>query len=174
MLCINYMTNTRVDVHCVEHVTNMILSSRGCADRICELTTMQETKLGLLRISGPQRYHTFFCVHVILQSAEKLQGLILTVCLYGGWFLSSNLHCCSTDLIFADGCLCIICISNIVFLLCTCACQDQYASIDISDNEIVKLEGFPHLKRLTTLLANNNRIARINPNVGGILQKSML
>jgi hypothetical protein len=66
MLCINYMTNTRVDVHCVEHVTNMILSSRGCADRICELTTMQETKLGLLRISGPQRYHTFFCVHVIL------------------------------------------------------------------------------------------------------------
>ena len=65
--------------------------------------------------------------------------------------------------------MCVICISNIVFLLCTCACQDQYASIDISDNEIVKLEGFPHLKRLTTLLANNNRIARINPNVGGIL-----
>jgi len=49
------------------------------------------------------------------------------------------------------------------------ATEDQYASIDISDNEIVKLEGFPHLKRLTTLLANNNRIARINPNVGAAL-----
>lgn len=45
--------------------------------------------------------------------------------------------------------------------------QDQYASIDLSDNEIVKLEGFPHLKRLTSLIVNNNRIARINSNIGG-------
>ncbi|XP_024383472.1 U2 small nuclear ribonucleoprotein A' isoform X2 [Physcomitrium patens] len=49
------------------------------------------------------------------------------------------------------------------------AIEDQYASIDLSDNEIVKLEGFPHLKRLTTLLLNNNRIARINPNIGAAL-----
>ncbi|KAG0582058.1 hypothetical protein KC19_3G030600 [Ceratodon purpureus] len=51
------------------------------------------------------------------------------------------------------------------------ATEDQYASIDLSDNEIVKLEGFPHLKRLTTLLVNNNRIARINPNIGAALPK---
>ncbi|KAG0555566.1 hypothetical protein M758_12G182000 [Ceratodon purpureus] len=51
------------------------------------------------------------------------------------------------------------------------ATEDQYASIDLSDNEIVKLEGFPHLKRLTTLLVNNNRIARINPNLGAALPK---
>ncbi|XP_024356928.1 U2 small nuclear ribonucleoprotein A' [Physcomitrium patens] len=51
------------------------------------------------------------------------------------------------------------------------ATEDQYASIDLSDNEIVKLEGFPHLKRLTTLLVNNNRIARINSNIGAALPK---
>jgi U2 small nuclear ribonucleoprotein A' len=51
------------------------------------------------------------------------------------------------------------------------ATEDQYASIDLSDNEIVKLEGFPHLKRLTTLLVNNNRIARINPIIGAALPK---
>jgi U2 small nuclear ribonucleoprotein A' len=51
------------------------------------------------------------------------------------------------------------------------ATEDQYASIDLSDNEIVKLEGFPHLKRLTTLLVNSNRIARINSNIGAALPK---
>ncbi|GLJ45671.1 hypothetical protein SUGI_0961290 [Cryptomeria japonica] len=51
------------------------------------------------------------------------------------------------------------------------ATEDQFDSIDISDNEIVKLENFPYLKRLTTLLINNNRIARINPNVGEFLPK---
>lgn len=33
--------------------------------------------------------------------------------------------------------------------------------IDLSDNEITKLEGFPLLKRLHTLFLNNNRINRI-------------
>ncbi|KAL3685418.1 hypothetical protein R1sor_003440 [Riccia sorocarpa] len=51
------------------------------------------------------------------------------------------------------------------------ATEDQYDSIDLSDNEIVKLENFPYLKRLTTLLVNNNRIARINPNIGVNLPK---
>ncbi|KAH9555859.1 hypothetical protein CY35_08G138700 [Sphagnum magellanicum] len=51
------------------------------------------------------------------------------------------------------------------------ATEDQYDSIDISDNEIVKLENFPYLKRLTTLLVNNNRIARISPSLGAALPK---
>lgn len=45
--------------------------------------------------------------------------------------------------------------------------QDQFDCIDFSDNEIVKLENFPYLNRLGTLLLNNNRITRINPNIGG-------
>ncbi|KAF5962102.1 hypothetical protein HYC85_003311 [Camellia sinensis] len=43
--------------------------------------------------------------------------------------------------------------------------------IDLSDNEIVKLENFPYLSRLGTLLVNNNRITRINPNIGEFLPK---
>jgi len=38
---------------------------------------------------------------------------------------------------------------------------DQYDCLDLSDNEVRKLDGFPHLKRLKTLLLNNNRIVRI-------------
>lgn len=45
--------------------------------------------------------------------------------------------------------------------------QDQFDTIDLSDNEIVKLENFPYLNRLGTLLINNNRITRINLNLGG-------
>ena len=45
--------------------------------------------------------------------------------------------------------------------------QDQFDTIDLSDNEIVKFENFPFLNRLGTLLLNNNRITRINPNLGG-------
>jgi U2 small nuclear ribonucleoprotein A' len=37
----------------------------------------------------------------------------------------------------------------------------------LSDNEIVKLENFPYMNRLGTLLVNNNRITRINPSLGG-------
>nr|KJB43708.1 hypothetical protein B456_007G212800 [Gossypium raimondii] len=39
----------------------------------------------------------------------------------------------------------------------------------LSDNEIVKLDNFPYLKRLGTLLINNNRVTRINPNIGEFL-----
>lgn len=45
--------------------------------------------------------------------------------------------------------------------------QDQFDCIDLSDNEIVKLENFPYLSRLGILLLNNNRITRINANIGG-------
>lgn len=51
------------------------------------------------------------------------------------------------------------------------ATEDQFDTIDLSDNEIVKLENFPYLNRLGTLLINNNRITRINPNIGEFLPK---
>ncbi|XP_074280392.1 U2 small nuclear ribonucleoprotein A' [Silene latifolia] len=51
------------------------------------------------------------------------------------------------------------------------ATEDQFDTIDLSDNEIVKLDNFPYLSRLGTLLLNNNRITRINPNVGEFLPK---
>ncbi|KAK8965054.1 U2 small nuclear ribonucleoprotein A' [Platanthera guangdongensis] len=49
--------------------------------------------------------------------------------------------------------------------------SDQFDTIDLSDNEIVKLENFPYLNRLGTLLINNNRITRINPEIGEFLPK---
>ncbi|TYI60754.1 hypothetical protein E1A91_D10G125700v1 [Gossypium mustelinum] len=49
------------------------------------------------------------------------------------------------------------------------ATEDQFDTIDLSDNEIVKLDNFPYLKRLGTLLINNNRVTRINPNIGEFL-----
>jgi len=39
--------------------------------------------------------------------------------------------------------------------------EDQYDTIDLSDNEIVKIDGFPILLKLTCLLLNNNRVTRI-------------
>lgn len=42
---------------------------------------------------------------------------------------------------------------------------DQFDTIDLSDNEIRKLDGFPLLKRLHCLLLNNNRICRISDNL---------
>lgn len=38
------------------------------------------------------------------------------------------------------------------------ATSDQFDCIDLSDNDIRKLDGFPLLKRLKCLLLNNNRI----------------
>ncbi|KAL0694545.1 hypothetical protein Bca4012_061725 [Brassica carinata] len=51
------------------------------------------------------------------------------------------------------------------------ATEDQFDTVDLSDNEIVKLENFPLLNRLGTLIVNNNRITRINPNIGEFLPK---
>ncbi|XP_077084073.1 U2 small nuclear ribonucleoprotein A' [Siphateles boraxobius] len=45
------------------------------------------------------------------------------------------------------------------------ATLDQFDTVDLSDNEIRKLDGFPLLKRLKTLLINNNRICRIGENM---------
>ncbi|KAK9971411.1 hypothetical protein ABG768_024778 [Culter alburnus] len=45
------------------------------------------------------------------------------------------------------------------------ATLDQFDTIDLSDNEVRKLDGFPLLKRLKTLLINNNRICRIGENM---------
>lgn len=51
------------------------------------------------------------------------------------------------------------------------ATEDQFDTIDLSDNEIVKLENLPYLSRLGTLIINNNRITRINANIGEYLPK---
>ncbi|KAK5612394.1 U2 small nuclear ribonucleoprotein A' [Crenichthys baileyi] len=45
------------------------------------------------------------------------------------------------------------------------ATLDQFDTIDFSDNEVRKLDGFPLLKRLKALLMNNNRICRIGENL---------
>lgn len=39
--------------------------------------------------------------------------------------------------------------------------QDQFDVLDLSDNEIKKLDGFPPMKRLNCLLLNNNTITKI-------------
>ena len=46
--------------------------------------------------------------------------------------------------------------------------QNQFDSIDLSDNAIVKIEGFPRLLRLKQLLLNNNRISRIAKQLEGV------
>jgi len=51
------------------------------------------------------------------------------------------------------------------------ATQDQYDTIDFSDNEIGKLENFPLLQRLQTLLLSNNHINKISPGLGDSLPK---
>ena len=43
--------------------------------------------------------------------------------------------------------------------------QDQFDTVDFSDNDIRKLEGFPYLRRLKTIIVNNNRICRIATNL---------
>ncbi|GFY67373.1 u2 small nuclear ribonucleoprotein A' [Trichonephila inaurata madagascariensis] len=45
------------------------------------------------------------------------------------------------------------------------ATLDQFDCIDLSDNDIRKLDGFPQLKRLKTILINNNRVCRIGENL---------
>ncbi|KAK0075990.1 hypothetical protein PV325_006053 [Microctonus aethiopoides] len=42
------------------------------------------------------------------------------------------------------------------------ATLDQFDTIDFSDNDIRKLDGFPYLKRIKTLFFNNNRIVRLS------------
>ncbi|KAH8348866.1 hypothetical protein KR084_011999 [Drosophila pseudotakahashii] len=56
------------------------------------------------------------------------------------------------------------------------ATLDQFDTIDLSDNDLRKLDNMPHLPRLKCLLLNNNRILRISegleeavPNLGSII-----
>jgi len=49
------------------------------------------------------------------------------------------------------------------------ATEDQFDVIDLSDNAIIKLEGFPLLKRLTTLLLSNNYIRTVGDGLGNSL-----
>ena len=44
------------------------------------------------------------------------------------------------------------------------ATNDQFGSIDLTDNEITILPQLPPLKRLRTLLLANNRISRVEKN----------
>jgi len=44
--------------------------------------------------------------------------------------------------------------------------QDQFDTLDMSDNEIKKLENFPIFSRLRTLLLNNNHVRRVSPKIG--------
>jgi len=46
------------------------------------------------------------------------------------------------------------------------ATQDEFEAIDLSENEITRLENFPQLAKLRTLLLSNNRISKIEPGVG--------
>jgi len=51
------------------------------------------------------------------------------------------------------------------------ACQDQYDTIDFSDNEVGKLENFPLLNRIRSLVFHNNHITKIAPNLSESLPK---
>uniref|UniRef100_A0A8C5M302 Small nuclear ribonucleoprotein polypeptide A' n=1 Tax=Leptobrachium leishanense TaxID=445787 RepID=A0A8C5M302_9ANUR len=53
------------------------------------------------------------------------------------------------------------------------ATLDQFDTIDLSDNEIRKVDGFPLLKRLKTLLLNNNRICRVGEGLEHVLPNLM-
>jgi len=46
------------------------------------------------------------------------------------------------------------------------ATEDQYDAIDLSDNDILKFDGFPLLKRLTTIVVNNNKLSVISSGLG--------
>lgn len=47
--------------------------------------------------------------------------------------------------------------------------QDGFDVIDLSDNEIKKLDNFPRMKRLSCFMLNNNLISRISPSLGSQL-----
>ena len=55
------------------------------------------------------------------------------------------------------------------FLMNLLVTQDQYDVIDLSDNDIKKLDNFPPMRRLSAILANNNSISKISPTLGETL-----
>jgi len=49
--------------------------------------------------------------------------------------------------------------------------QDHYELLDLSDNELEDISNFPVLKRLETIIANNNKISQIARGLGQLLPK---
>lgn len=49
--------------------------------------------------------------------------------------------------------------------------QDQFDCLDLTENQIRRLENFPRLRRLQTLLASGNFISRISPRLGEFLPR---
>ena len=49
--------------------------------------------------------------------------------------------------------------------------MDQFDSIDFTDNDIRRLDGFPLLKRIKNLLLSNNKIVRITDTLSESLPK---
>ncbi len=45
--------------------------------------------------------------------------------------------------------------------------QNQFDAVDLSDNAVVRIEGFPRLPRLKVLYLNNNRVSKIARNLQG-------
>lgn len=52
------------------------------------------------------------------------------------------------------------------FVLLCCCIQDLFDTIDLSDNEIQRVQNLPLLKRLESLLLNNNRVTKIDAELG--------
>ena len=46
------------------------------------------------------------------------------------------------------------------------ATMDQFDTLELSDNEITKLDNFPRFTRLRTIILNNNFISRISSSIG--------
>ena len=51
------------------------------------------------------------------------------------------------------------------------ATNDQFECIDLTENDISKLDELPHLKRLESLMIANNRISQIEPAFGEMCPK---
>lgn len=51
------------------------------------------------------------------------------------------------------------------------ATQDQFQVLDLSDNDILKLDNFPVMLKIEALLLANNRICRVVQNLGKLLPK---
>ncbi|KAK8803209.1 hypothetical protein WA158_000903 [Blastocystis sp. Blastoise] len=49
------------------------------------------------------------------------------------------------------------------------AAEDQFDTIDLSDNSITKVENLPKFNRLKTIILNNNRVIKIDDNLGNNL-----
>mmetsp|Transcript_16034 Transcript_16034/g.51068 ORF Transcript_16034/g.51068 Transcript_16034/m.51068 type:complete len:240 (-) Transcript_16034:28-747(-) len=51
------------------------------------------------------------------------------------------------------------------------ATKDQFDCLDLTDNDVRKLDNFPVLKRLKMILLSNNQVSRVDPAVGAQLPR---